>query len=324
MSIVSTRETTDSTGSSRTGGEWDYVRSYIVQVDSTDDSPRDVRLDSGTPQIGDAHPEDSLATVRTVNVRYEGDSPFVFIVEVFYSSLVSPDDPGTDPFARLADVTWSSVQSQEVVEKATRYTAIGPEAASQAVPAFDVPVTNSAFDLRATVRDISYPVLQLTRNEQNFDPLTIVQYQDTVNSGGFNVPGRLQLLPDGTYGYIALAIAPREARMMSIGATKVSEAGQTFYQVTYVLQFRPSWRLEILDEGNRALLDNPKYTDASGSEPKYHHVSLSDLFQKDMPDKMRLNGFGAVEVPNEDGTVDATYLTYGIYDERDFSIFAFA
>lgn len=229
-----------------------YWRTYYVSLASETDGPAGALAAIGLPAVGDSHPDDAAAIVRVRNAEPLDGDPKVFKVTIQYSK---PAQQGwvPDPIARPVEVSWDFLHSTEDANHEHSYDPIinGRRIENTAGELFDPPV----------VRDVNRPVLRMSRNEAQFNPIAAVGFMDTVNSD------------------VWLGVPIGMAKLSDIRATRFIENNIWYWRVTYEFHFKwDGWQARILNQGfrhwHRSLADQTKVfaeiTDENGqaySEP---------------------------------------------------------
>lgn len=292
MAVQSVQEIHDGrTGKVDDSPESSYVRRFRV-ICQKGDGPLLARDATGIPIKGEAHNEDSAATMRSKTVdQIDGDDfEWVFIVTCNYSSKLPPSaatnpDNIENPLLRPAVYSWGEEVYEAVLDRA-----FNP---ADPIGAVQIPVVNSArekFDPPLT-REETIRVLTVTRNELLFDPRPLdSSYKNKVN-----------LLP-----FIGYDVG--EVLFSSVTATKQAESGVYFWQVSYTFKCKVGgWVRQVLDEGYYQLV-------TVDSQKKAVRIRDKDGEPKVSP--TLLDGLGT---PLPEDSTDGIYLNFYIYQSVDMT-----
>lgn len=207
------------------------MKTFQVEVSSAADDPlvaeRAVLPGIRIPRRGETHPADSTMVVEDLDTRAIG--PTVYEVAVHYRNMDLGEGGGDedDPLQQPPGVHWTSATSEEATDTDIH----GDPIINSSGESWDPPVTKTYHD----------PVLVLTRNELDFNPLTPKKYRDTVAAAGL-------------FGW------PKETpRMMDIDAENFYHGEKEIFRVAYTIQFRDdvvgetviNWKTRRLDQGYR-------------------------------------------------------------------------
>lgn len=229
----------------KTDETYGYVRRYIVRFDSNA-TAKEARDATGIPAVGDAHPEATGARVIRKNATPLGDSLLAYTVEVEYSSSQArTSDYNDTPTSRSPEIRYSTILTSRVITKGRR---IGHYASTGLPPASagtgDIAVANDAIVNSAYDRfedpveaDDARLVLLYSRWYSTIDPNAILNYSNAVNSDNWPMPRT------------SVSAGPGTAKIMSISADSVYEAGAQYWLVTYEVHFQETWNLELLNVG---------------------------------------------------------------------------
>lgn len=186
----------------------------------------------------------------------------------------------SDPADDAAEITWTTEQFQIVAEKDRN----GEGVLNSAGDPFDPP----------PMRDFSRRVVTIRKNVQSV-PSWILDYEDAVNSAPFTVGG--------------LTIGAEKAKMqrVDIGPAQIRN-NITYYPLTFELHLsRDGWDLKPLDQGFREL---------DGSGDLQQILNPSDKEPVTQPALLDASGHAIVNPTPS----DAVYLSYNVYETRDFNI----
>lgn len=225
------------------------LRKWTVLVDDPTTGELDAGLAPDIPRIGD--PWDAADYwLQAASIKVRAISPYLYEVSVNYATREtyppnappvgtgpgpwgSPGiggGPGTSytvvfgdqpsPIDEPAEITWGFASSQEPIDADIH----GNPLRNTADEPFDPPPTREFNDLVCTFQ----------RNEAAVNPLTMLAYQDAVNSDQFGFANAGQ------------------ARITRLTAESRTVQGFTFWRVRYEIQFRADgWKKRILNEGFR-------------------------------------------------------------------------
>lgn len=207
----------------------EYTRQFRVQTTSITDDAAVAGSATGVPRLGDPYVTNTSmdvgARVRSVSPQQSGETPFLWVVTVEYSSAVTdPLRQNADPILRPAQVEWDANKYQKVVE----IDLLGRPMKNSAGGWFDPPVEID--DTRLT--------LTITRAEADFNALVAFAYNDAINLDVF-------------FGGAATCW-----KCQGIKARSAYENGAAFWWVTYPFEFRvEGWRKQMVDKGTWEILD---------------------------------------------------------------------
>lgn len=244
----------------------------IAAVDPNDSS-------LAIPALGSLYSAGDLSLVCQSRTAKElpDSGGYAFDVDVEFSTEGDDPEEEEDPVERPAQIQWGFVSFTETAYE---------DAAGD-------PILNSAGDpfdpsIERTYND---PAVTITYNADDFDPSVAIAYQDAVNSDQFTVAGK--------------TIEAGLAKMHSIQATRLYEAGSTFWQIDIVIYFRKDgWVRKVLDQGFQEL--------TNGERPP-RPIKDSEGNPLMMPAK--LDGSGAALAEG----ADPVYLDFTLYETMPFS-----
>ncbi len=313
-------------GSVGTGFTTNNVRNYvrklrvILDSDFTENrfaSPGDVQVYPGLPrpygsyisQLSAKEQDLNALCVRLTAEREHPDDWQTWIVTADYSTEIPDHGPITDgtyvfgdseigpqnqPWLLPPKIEWD-VQETTV---ARQYDLNGHAFLNSArVPFSPAPAFEEA-----------YPVLIISRNEQNFTASHIADWSFVVNSAPFlgRLAGQVQCLPP-------------KAKKVYFGRTP-------YYQAVYRLRFKvtdemvplalgklpATWQPDILDQGYHRLVEDQ----ALGKfVPRPIYEGMTPVSRPRL-----LDGAGEVLVlPNADLSNDPVYIRFDVYRQRNFS-----
>ena len=183
-----------------------YKRSFNVWSDTSRCTLPQVVSATGVPQIGDAHPNDSLAVCIKVKPYSSASNRQYFRVDCEYDTSWIVNAITDNPLNQLPEVTWSGPSYERAVFRDN----------------FGVLVKNSAgfpFDPPLVV-DESRELVRVVRNEATYNEAYAKLWRKRLNKTTFA-------------GY-----EPLSARINTIDATRQLSNGVLYYQVTYEIEFR--------------------------------------------------------------------------------------
>ena len=245
-------------------GKWaiqanQHIREYTVvyRCQTTIESDGPYTVLTGLPTLGSAHPQDSGALLKDIQVNQSSSEPFVFVANLTYSSAVDPTEITEDPLLRPYEYSYNVEAVTKVVEKDKD----------------GAPIMNSAkerFDDPPVEEEEYRLVVSVTRNESTYPLTTLTNYQGRVNSFAWNGGDARTWL------------------LRNISANRVVEQQTVYYRVSYEFVYNGNtWDRYILDRGfstlsggnRKQILDSqgipiskPHLLDGSGaktSTPKY-------------------------------------------------------
>lgn len=201
-----------------------YTRVFRAKTNSNADDAVTIKDYASCPKIGDAHPNDGDAYVRSVMARNEPFSKTVWNVEVGYST---ESELSNSPYSEPAEITWSTEAYQRPYFKDQSNQGI----VNSAGDPYDPPVEG----------DDSRWVANVTKNVAAV-PSWLTSYRDAVNSGAFTLDG--------------LAIVAGAAKIMSVSIGKWEKRSVFWYRtVGLTIAIDGSgWAKSILDAGFREIM----------------------------------------------------------------------
>lgn len=224
----------------------DVTRVFEVMVDDWDTSYLEiVKGDDGNnsvPEHYEQMPGDFKTTLRSKSAQpADEDQGLIWYVTCKFSSKREPDDKNEDdnnPLTRKPVIRYSFNRYQEAAEQDKD----------------GRPILNTAGDVYnpPLQRDKSLLILDFTRNEKTFNPITALNYIDSTNSDIF------------------LGVGPRFARCMDMSGDERKEEGITYYAVHYQFAFKVGgWERQVLNIGYRERVKvNGKFTKKDIIDPK--------------------------------------------------------
>lgn len=290
MGVISVKEKWDGReGSEKEKGQREYTRTFVVQVDSTDDGPVTVLSAAALPKVGNFYQSgndiDTTAVCTNRTARQKGNAPSVWEVTCTYSTQVDQEQQEENPLDRPPVFNGGLAQFTRPVERDLN----SVEVKNSAGQRYDPPVEI----------DDSRPRFSITRNEINAPLQFMLDYHDAVNSDWF------------------LGFEPGTIKLAGISFTQQIEKQLKYFQVTYEFDFRRKtddepnpWRKWIRDMGRMQIDPN----DASKLIP------CKDKNGRPVIDPVDLDGEGTQLDANAGS---AFYFEYTVYPEKPFSVLGF-
>jgi hypothetical protein len=172
-----------------------------------------------TPYVDDDGLADPLgAYAERISVRQVDDDPNEWLAVVYYSSRSpNPQQNTESPTQRTPTVKWDFVQWQRPIER----DAEGFAMVNSAGEKFDPPIEIDDSRLQLTI----------TRYETSYSPALALSYKDVVNSDVF------------------AGCQPGQVKAKPFTSDQQFENGVYYFAVTYVFDFRQTWKLHIIDQG---------------------------------------------------------------------------
>lgn len=270
-----------------------YRRRYLVKTTSSKDAEAVVLLAPGLPPIGAQFTQGSKfdPEARVTRITPERKASKVWYVDVDYSTN---SDDKESPLDRRPVMQFKFQSFRVPVIGQLKQTASG-----DADKVFEDCMRNTAgqvFDPPPEVDD-SRPVLTITRNEQRFNPLLAITFQDAVNKTPWG--GAQQ----------------RQAKIMGITTSgrkteKIKDVEYVYYPVTYEIHYkRETWDIRVLNAGKYYL----KVAGADKTDPA-NLVGFTDAQGKE-----------TIGLLAEDGTalangVEPIWIRKRVYKELDFKL----
>lgn len=193
-----------------------YVERYIVQLTyPVPGTAWAARTHALLPTFGDAHGEDTYATVTRKVATGEPEDRQTWHVDVTYETPSAIWLPmNENPLLDDVKVQWSQATYTKVYEKDKD----GNPVEDPAGQPYDPPITE----------DCHYLVLNLTRNEASFDPDTAEEYTDSVNSSPIVLYGK--------------TIGARQGKLTQWTAENAYRNGTYYWIVHYQIEvFASKW-----------------------------------------------------------------------------------
>lgn len=241
---------TDDSGKREAGNKRSYDLTLRCVCDPND-TVFTLSTDSRLPEIMSSHPEDHGAMLkgktpkRVVGAQTQDSSTWDVTLNYDSEPISSQEkekDKEPNPIKRKPEIKWSGVTFTRAVDK----TVDDPPQAIATVP-------GEVYDPFLEVDDSRQQVV-ITRNQASYSASIGYLYTNSVCSEAF-------------------AGAPaRTAKMQDISADKVDEGDQTYWKVTFTIQFsHDGWRRKVLHQGFMAFvgpLKIPAVLDDGRDSPK--------------------------------------------------------
>lgn len=267
-------------------GQHTYTRTWVVLTDDPRVGAKAVLeatpvLTGQTYDTGsESDPRASCISIGATPTEEDGRQWEVVAEYGPYDSAEFPENP----LARDPEISWEYQRSQEAADR---------EAGDPNADPPPKPIKNSAGDSfdPPLLRDVRRPILKLTRNEANFDPLLAFTYHDKVNSSPFF---------GADPGYVKVeGITPQRVHNPAIG---------WYWTVQYEFAFdMRTHDPQVLNQGFKRLDEDGK------------QVLCTDNNGEVVTTPVWLDENGAQILP--DG--EPVYLQFQIYERVDFGVFNF-
>lgn len=209
----------------------EWVRVFRVTLETHEHGPVYACFGNiSIPTVGDPHPLDALALVRTVRVEKANDVNPVYDVTVRYSTEWAGY---LSPVHEPANVQWGFTASQEVV---TRDVFTGQH----------ISASTGELLVPGIEQDVHRLTLRVTRNEWAYSAVMASTYIGKVNSDYTTICG--------------LPITPGKALCRNFAGTAIHTNEWNYFRVEYELEFNVNtFSREVLDHGTY-------YYDSSGNK----------------------------------------------------------
>jgi hypothetical protein len=282
-------------------------RRYLVEVDSKHDGPLIVMNAPLLPQLYEAWQTGSeiIPEARVVSrePKQSDRSPFVWFVDVTYSTDSELSPNSTSPTTELPQITLDFEQYREVIPGEIDQIGGGqnsPEDMKNGIIVWKSGIRNSAGEAYVPFpeREAARPVVTYQRNELNTTVAVCEKFINSVNKTTWS------------------GLQPRQALLRGIRAQsqymKIGSSDIVYYSVEYVFVLkRESWDLQLLDHGRYYLKYNQNNNDYSRipftNEDKTPRLGLLDHSDAQKPGQ-RLGD-----------NATAQFNRYRIYKEEDFN-----
>lgn len=229
----------------------------------------------------DFHPLYETGLCRSISFNQDSSAPRKWEIKATYSDApIDNKEQVQNPTERPAQIKWKAQPYRKAIEKDINGKAIVNSAGDYFDPPPEI--------------DSSHWVVTITKNVVAV-PSVILEYTDAINASSFTIQG--------------IGIDTRVAKIvdLDIGDLQI-ECDFEYYVFTFSLEFRPeTWKLKPLDQG---------YRYKSGTSRK--QIMDDSTPPRPITSPKLLNGSGAV-LPDPT-TANAVFLSYDVYNEKDFSI----
>jgi hypothetical protein len=257
---------------------------YLVETDDKYITRYDIMAAGVLPIKYQLHPENSLMTVRSVDLA-QTDGPMVWEATIEYSSVpydqTDEDDEDTLPTQQAARIKWTTTQFTKPLTRDVDGNAIINSAGDYFDPPIEIDTSRWSIVIEKKVAAV---------------PSYILSYANTINEAAITIDG--------------VVIGEKVAKLSEISISEKDTAqGEEFYTFTYRLELANAdegdWVVKVLDQGlhefDRAERKTPILVDG---EPAKQPVLLDG------------NGIAIVDPE----PTDAVFLEFDGYVEADFSV----
>ena len=298
----------------RSGADYEYEREFVVTSDTviTEKQARDA---TGIPTQGEAHPESTGARMHGKEADSLGHDGKSWMVRVHYRSRgASNVDQGDDPTDWTPQIEYYRVGMREAIDRAQF---IGTNSNPQVEPNYldptkqvERPIVTTAGEAYEPIEiDKGYMGLSYSRWEASFNPVTALDYTDSVNQDVWPIPG---VSP-------ATSVQPGQARLMYWRASRRFQGTGLLYWVTYEFLFAVTHDLVLLNAGYFAAL-----YDAAADTTALGRIVGGDGLPTAIPQLIDMEGDmiepdGAVSQANPIDMSAALWNHYRYLKRRNFS-----
>lgn len=249
--------------------------------------------------IGQPHPVDTTAKLRSVEAEDEADDGNQWLVTVEWSTPTGGVTPDADPLARLPEVSWQTQAETEAI-RLDKTSPTPLRIRSSAGEEFQEPPQ----------RDRGVLTCTYARNETEAffrgTVLPLMAYDFIVNSASFTIDG--------------VSIPALYARLEIRSATRTTEGLTTYYRVEYVLQFRQGPAGNSADGWRRRYLDLGTYENPPGAPNFWRPILDEDGLKVQTP--WPLDGSGQKRAHPYDAPAEVG--PFKLYSEFSFAPLAFS
>jgi len=272
------------------GGATDETETieYRVTTDDKTITRYDIMTSGLLPVKYQQHPQNPLMTVRDVTLDQD-EAPTVWTATVSYSSAPYDKDDEEDedfdsPLDKPARIRWTTTQFTKPVFRDLNEEAIVNSAGDYFDPPIEVDASRFSLVVEKNVASV---------------PTWVLTYPNTINDASFDVQG--------------LTIPARTAKMSELAISEVQkEQDVEFYTITFRLELanadEEDWVVRVLDQGLHEI----------DSEDTKTPILIDGEAAKQ---PVLLNGDGsAISNPEP---IDAVFLDFYVYREKDFSALPF-
>lgn len=210
MSVTGVDKVPEFSGGEFTAEARQYTEGWLVTVNDKSDGGSIALQAADLPSYGEAHPNDADAYLRRLYVvgPHEGARLIWHIAGVYRTD--TNDTREADPLDELPDIEWTSWAEPRILD----YDKDGDAIVNSAGYPFDPGLE----------WEVHYPLLTITRNENDYDPAEADAYRDTVNNAQITIAG--------------LAAAAKTARMLEYAGRNAQRRGNIFFVVRRQIAFR--------------------------------------------------------------------------------------
>lgn len=272
-------------------GSVGYTEHYRVYSNNPQESANAVR--SALPAIGTGYGGDPDAIVKTRTADRIEESRLVWDCTVEYN--FDPSDPNAaqeigpeaDPTEEFIKFRWTS----QLYTKAVIKDRLGDAIVNSAGDYFDPP---------PEIEDVRWQVN--VQANVTAVPLAVLDFAGAINDAAFTIDG--------------VPVNEKAGRIIAIDISELKLKNEIFYRTfTYTVEFRPSWDLELLDQGFR------RSDYEGGPDGGYGQVDIlipdEDGNESRPSAPVLLDGFG--QPLNNPSPDNAVFLDFEVYDQIDFS-----
>lgn len=279
-------------------------KQYLVKTDDKSDSEFDVLTDASLPAFGDPHPVVPQLFVEDIRIAQLAESPYYWNLTVSYtnqrqgenSGQLDGDTPSTSgggstggatPTFLKPEISWATEQFQVVCDT----TVEGIRGVKQAI-------CNSAGDPfdPMPMKDESRLICNIKSYFETI-PVWILDYQDAINNAAITIDG--------------VAIDEYQAKVQSVAVSEIQRRGDVEFRTVQmrISVLKENWVKKVLDQGFRAF-------DATADDT-FIPYNITDDDGNQISSPVLLDGEGFKLDPPT--AVDAVYLDFYIYPEKDFT-----
>jgi hypothetical protein len=258
--------------------------SWLVYTDGAS-STVEAETAAGIPALGSVHPSDTSRVAKSVSAKFHSEKANVILVTVDYGEVENEgEQEDTAPWDEPDEVSWEDSEGNEPFFRDVD----------------DKPVVNSAGEPFEDFleRDSGELSVTINRNSLDYSASQSVGYRNVINSAPFTLDGA--------------SIGKGEAKMSGISAKTAYYEGTKYYQITYKLKLRETWKVKIEDRGY-----NEKDTTNTGKVKPILKGTPPVPVDKPWP----LDGAGAKKANSTD---KPSQLEFKPYKEKSFSVFNFS
>jgi hypothetical protein len=302
-------------------GVRNYERSWRVRMTAATDDPIAATISGELPIFFTTYKaangyQDIGATLRRYRVQQQSADPLEYRVTAFYTNARTQqrlsDNPfqyhssggntgaakETNPLLRAPEVQWGTLRYQRVMYRDRDGEGITASNGQR----FEQPI----------MADRSYLVLNIARNELNYNVESTLNFIDKVNSASWALGG-----------IINTTIASKLAKCEAITAQPQVEQNKFFWKVNYTFHINPAkfnselyegWDAFVLDAGTYKKPANP----AVG--PPEKPTLFPEKWGGTVTGPVPLDGAGDRLDPDDDGNFAYVYKQFRLYESIDFNL----